>query len=481
MIKLIPCPKEYEVRDEAWHTVPFGVYTDNTAWERHAAMFCEMFSRVCGEPPALGVRGGIELVYDARMPKGHYTLDSTNAVVITAADAEGITYGLSSAMQLLRAENGAFLTQNVWVRDFAQKDYRALMVDLSRCWHPFSKLLKYVDLCFLSKVKYLNLHFVDDVFYTLPSRAFPALPSKGRHYTFEQIEQLRRYAADRGVVLVPEIECPGHALPISSKYPEIFANRLEGKADAYRNEQGVEYDANALLCVGSEAAFEGVKALLREVVDMFPEAPYINIGGDEVNAALWGKCPVCRAYMEQNGIEDVQELYGEYIGRVCRAVLALGKTPLVWEGFPQKGTHHVPKKTIVIAWESHYQTAPELLDAGFSIINASWQPLYIVTSLTRRWSPRDILDWNVYNWQHWWPRSAATEHPINVEPTDRVLGGMLCAWCTTYEMEIARVLENLPALAERTWSDTPARSYEDYRAVYRAQNGMFAAVIQDVE
>lgn len=481
MIQLIPCPKQYEIQNEAWHALPLAVYTSEEAWMRHADVLAELMARVWGVIPDRKKQGGVELRRDPSLPSGHYTLTCEGAMVISASDAEGAVYGLSSAFQLLRVEKGALYAQTLSITDWAEKDYRAVMVDLSRCWHPFSKLLKYVDLCFLYKIKYLNLHFIDDVFYTLPSRAFPALPSEGRHYTFEQIEALRRYAADRGVILVPEIECPGHALPISTKYPEVFANRLDGEAATYRNEQGVAYDANALLCAGSETAFEGVKALLDEVAALFPEAPYINIGGDEVNAALWEKCPVCRDYMEKNGIADAEELYGEFIGRVCRYVLSLGKTPLVWEGFPKKGTHHVPREAIVIAWESHYQLAPDLLDAGFSLINASWQPLYIVTSLTRRWSPRDILNWNVYNWQHWWPHSAATEHPINVEPTDRVLGGMLCAWCTTYEMEIARVLENLPALAERTWSAAPARPIDEYRLAYRAHTDHFAAVIQDVE
>jgi hexosaminidase len=293
------------------------------------------------------------------------------------------------------------------------------------------------------------------VFYTLPSRAFPELPSKGRHYTFEQIEQLRRYAADRGVVLVPEIECPGHALPISRKYPEIFANRLSGELAEYRNESGVAYDANALLCAGSERAFGGLKTLIAEVLDLFPEAPYINIGGDEANIDLWNNCPDCREYMKEHNISDVKELYSDYIGRACEYVLSLGRTPIVWEGFPQKGCERVPRESIVIAWESHYHLAPDLLAAGFRIINATWQPLYIVGSLSRRWTPEDIWNWNVYNWQHWWPKSAATEHPIDVEPTEQVLGAMLCAWVNIFEMEISRMVENLITMSERTFTVVP--------------------------
>lgn len=480
MIRLIPCPREYEVINEACHKAPLSIYTANGAWNAYVDTFCEMFSRVHGVAPEKGVRGGVELCLDESLPAGHYTLCSEGAMVISASDDEGVLYGLSSALQLADRQDEALSFASFRIRDFAEKDYRAFMVDLSRCWHPFGKLLKFVDLCFLYKIKYLNLHFIDDVFYTLPSKAFPELPSKGRHYSFAQIETLRHYAAARGVVLVPEIECPGHALPISQKYPEIFANRTEGEVVGHCNESGELYDPNSLLCAGSETAFQGIEALLCEVAELFPEAPYINIGGDEVSTALWEKCPVCREYMQKNGIADADELYSDYIARVCRFVLSLGKTPIVWEGFPEKGAWRVPRETIVIAWESHYHLAPDLLREGFRIINATWQPLYIVPSLTRRWSALDILSWNVYSWQHWWQHSAATAHPIEVEPTDRVLGAMLCAWCTTYEMEIARTLENLAAVAERTWQASPPRSDEDYRAAYRAQSGKFAAVIQDV-
>ncbi len=481
MIQLTPCPKQWEILDENTHALSPAIHTAVAEWERYVNMFVELFLRAHAHALTAGDTGGIELVRNTALAKGAYTADSTSgALVLGAADDEGILYALSSALQLVRATPEGLCMQTLRVSDYPDKDYRATMIDLSRCWHPFDKLIKYVDLCFLYKVKYLHLHFIDDVYYTLPSRAFPLLPSEGKHYTFEQIEQLRAYAADRGVVLVPEIECPGHALSLNRAYPECFANRLDGEVEEFRNESGVLYDTNALLCAGSERAFEGLKALISEVLELFPESPYINIGGDEANIDLWNNCPDCRAYMKEHGIADVKELYSDYIGRACAFVLSLGRTPIVWEGFPEKGSERVPKQTIVIAWESHYHLAPDLLAKGFRIINATWQPLYIVDSLSRRWTPKDIWDWNVYNWQHWWPKSAATEHPINVEPTEQVLGAMLCAWCTTFEMEISRMVENLIAMSERSWAVETRRTFDDYKNAYHALLPVVRNVIQDM-
>lgn len=481
MIQLVPCPKQWEITDESVHALTPAIYTAVAEWERYAVMFAKLFYRSHECTLILGAKGGIELVKNTALAKATYSIDTTGeAMVLSAGDDEGVLYALSSALQLIQATPDGLCVQGLRVSDYPDKDYRATMIDLSRCWHPFDKLIKYVDLCFLYKVKYLHLHFVDDVYYTLPSRAFPLLPSEGKHYTFEQIEQLRAYAADKGIVLVPEIECPGHALSLNRAYPECFANRLDGEVAEFRNESGELYDTNALLCAGSERAFEGLKTLIAEVLDLFPEAPYINIGGDEANIELWNNCPDCRAYMKAHGIEDVKELYSDYIGRACAFVLSLGKTPIVWEGFPEKGAERVPKGTIVIAWESHYHLAPDLLDKGFRIINASWQPLYIVDSLSRRWSPKDIWDWNVYNWQHWWPHSAATEHPIDVAPTEQVLGAMLCAWCIPFEMEISRMVENLITMSERCWSVEHRCSFDEYKKAYRNLLPKTFKVIQDV-
>ena len=116
---------------------------------------------------------------------------------------------------------------------------------------------------------------------------------------------------------------------------------------------------------------------------------------------------------------------------------------------------------------------------GFKIINASWQPLYLVDSLTRRWTPEDILNWNVYNWQHWWPNSYATLNPVTVRPTDQVMGATLCAWGLNYEQLMSRLLENMPAMSERVWTVERKRTFEEYKAAFKKALRITASLVQD--
>ena len=74
------------------------------------------------------------------------------------------------------------------------------MVDLAREWHPAKTIFKYIDVCFMLKIRYLHLHFIDDQAYTLPSRVLPNLTAYNNSYTFEDIESFRAYAKARGII-----------------------------------------------------------------------------------------------------------------------------------------------------------------------------------------------------------------------------------------------------------------------------------------
>lgn len=484
MLNLIPVPKKCNLKDERPHAILPTVHTAVDGWRVHISAFADLFERAHGVLLTSGEMGGIELIYDADLAKNEYRLTSCDTVRIYANDSEGLNYGLATALQLATITDGKVCMPTLEIEDRPDKDYRSIMVDLGREWHPFDKLLKFVDLCFLYKVRYLNLHFADNKLYTLPSRAFPKLNVKGKHYTESEIKTLREYATERGVVLIPEFECPGHAPVLNTYYPEVFSDRSDGEGGVFYNEAGEVIDNKALLCATRESAVEGVKTLIREICDLFPEAPYLHIGGDEANISLWDGCVDCREYMKKNGIDDVYGLYSDYVARITKYVLSLGKTPIVWEGFPESGSDKIPKETIVISWENHYQNTYKLLYAGFPVINASWKPLYIVPAnnapnATFAWGAKEIFEWNIYNWQHWWEKSEATLNPVNVEPTDQVIGAMLCAWEMTFEMEISTVMANLAALAERTWAERRTRTFDQFRAAFNRIYYLASWIIQD--
>ena len=448
---VIPMPKKVELADGVIN-ISFAVTSEVPEWAEYVKTMSDAFLKLHKSSLSHG-EGGIVLKRDDSIQRGAYRIDTRDSAVLSASDSDGILYAIATLIQLAEIREGQIVLERALIEDYADKEYRSLMVDLAREWHPAYTVIQYIDLCFILKIKHLHLHFIDNERYTLPSRAFPKL-NEGDSYTYEEIEKMREHARSRGVVIIPEFEAPGHAAMLTKCYPEVFSNEIDGEAAQEKTESGAVISDTSIICAGKEACMDGIFTLLRETAELFPDSPYIHIGGDEAKIAVWSFCPDCLKYMSERGIEDVHELYSEFVGRVAKAVIALGKTPIVWEGFPKKGVQYVPKETIVIAWETMYHMPYDLVAEGFKVINASWMPLYIVPNPEPRfnWGISKILNWNVYNWQHWYENSAAYLNPINIEPTEQLIGATLCLWECTFEWEISRCLNNLTALAERVWN-----------------------------
>lgn len=460
---IIPIPKKLQKSEGEF--VITGIRTDVADFAEYANTFCTCAQKIFDKRVVEAGEGNVILSCDPTMKKGSYVVDTTgDEAILSACDGEGICYAMATLLEILTLDGDVLTVHKVRIEDAPDKDYRALMIDLAREWHPAHQVIRFIDVCFMLKIHYLHIHFIDNQRYTLPSHAYPDVTKFNRHYTFEDIENFRNYANARGIILVPEFEVPGHATTMIKAYPEVFGLKLTGDCEDAKivTESGEVINANGIVCAGSAECEKAVKTLLAEICEMFPETPYIHIGGDEANIKAWNYCSECVKYMEEHNIADVKELYSEFTGRVAQTVLDLGKTPIVWEGFPKEGVHHIPKETIVIAWESHYHMAYDLIDEGFRIINASWQPLYIVNSYTLRWNSSHIYNWDVYNWQHWWSNSEATLHPIHLQPTDQVLGAQICSWQCTFDQEISEVVENLSALSERTWNVSRVCPYGNF-------------------
>lgn len=440
-LKILPTPKEVLGADENGNFAPLQIlphiYTDKREWYDIRDAFIGYANKAHGIVFEK-LPGGVELIFNQRMKKGHYRLDAADGVKLYACDISGIGYALSTLLQIITASDGKINVPTAMITDYPDCNFRTLMVDLARQWHTFENILDYIDLCFLYKANYLHLHFIDSQSYTLPSCVLPKLPTEGRHYTKEQIAQLVAYAKARNITLIPEFEAPGHSSAMLNSYPELFAC---GDGDGIKK---------GIICAGKAGIYSNIDKIFGEICDMFPNSPYIHIGGDEAAIEAWNDCADCGSYMERNGITTVKALYTDFIVNMTDIVFAHNRTPIVWEGFPKEGAEKVSRDVVVISWENYYHHTPDLLEEGFNIINASWQPLYIIPS--NRWTPYDILNWNVYNWQHFWLNSIAHLNPIHIQPTEKVIGAQLCAWECTYEQDIGPIKEKLPALCERTWS-----------------------------
>ena len=399
---------------------------------------------------------GIVCICDPALAEGAYTVDTADGcVTIHTSGAAALNCAFAALLLSVEAGEDGLSVPEMHIADAAEGTWRGLMIDLSRKWHPINYLYDAVDLCYLYKINRLQLHFTDDPSFTFPTDAYPALRTENRCYTKEALRALDAYAMARGVMLVPELDLPGHCSCFNAAYPEIFGS-------------------HGIMCA-EEKTFAALQTLIDEVLALFPHARFLHLGGDEARIARWDDCEGCRAYRAEHDLPDVHALYAHYLQRMTDYVLSKGVTPVIWEGFSKEYNHLISKDVIVIAWESYYQLAPELLEGGFTLINCSWKPLYICTPNTH-WTPAEILKWDVYRWQHWWPNSIASKHDIVVPDTAPVLGGQICAWgdqlvglpsneeaCTA---EYALTRQRIPALAEKTWNVHSAITEEELAARY---------------
>jgi hexosaminidase len=396
--------------------------------------FSDILARLYGVDLQIG-QGGISLLTDSSLQAGHYILSCRENVILRFSDSGALGFGFATLLQLLEQDEHGLRLPKVEIDDYPDRDYRGLMIDLARQRHSVDVLYRYIDLCYLYKVNYLHLHFTDDCAYTLPSILFPAVnDAQGWCYSSGQLRLLNEYAVAHGVTIVPEIEIPGHA-------QFLVANSRGKFGDAPHQK--------TMCCAKLESA-NLLLGMIKEICKLFPDTPFIHIGGDEVNTSEWELCPLCQAFCKDHSLASTGELYSYLVGQAARAVLSLGKRPIVWEGFPKEGSKWVPTKTIVCVFESLYHLPHDLLEEGYDILNTSWKPLYITQE--RWWHADDVYAWNIFRFGNWFSYSEAYPDPIQVEETPRVLGAQICAWESASSHEFPLLMESLPAMSERVWT-----------------------------
>ncbi|HCT16008.1 MAG TPA: hypothetical protein DIW36_01090 [Ruminococcaceae bacterium] len=411
--------------------------------------------------------GAIRFIADSAFPGEAYALYAEDGrAEIHASTPDGARNGMSTLLQLISAEkNGEVVVPAVRIEDAPDCAFRSIMVDLARCFRPLSYVLSYIDLCVLYKIPVLHLHFTDNENYTLPSRLFSALSTPGHHYKGIEIDALNRYAASRGIHLMPEIDVPGHCRAFCEGYGDIF-----GKDG---------------IIAFTAAAIEAMQCLFCELCDMFPGSGRVHIGGDEAAIEKWTTDPACRDYALSQGIDfDMEDkrflaerMLAAFVEKMAEAVLSKGRVPMAWEGFSAAVNGYVTRDVQIMSWENFYQTTPSLLDAGFTVVNSSWNPMYVVTSDTY-WTQEDVFNWNIRTWEAVHPDSPYRDKKFIAPDAGQIIGGQLLAWGSSIaencpdeasgiEMERKLIAERAPMLAENTWNMEKRRDYPDISAAYR--------------
>jgi hexosaminidase len=281
--------------------------------------------------------GNVDSVSDLHLQA--YTLQISNdGVTISSPSSTGIFYGLQTLRQL-KKENTIPCCH---VTDSPLFAYRGLMIDCSRHFWNKSFIMKQIDAMAYFKMNRLHLHLTDAGGWRMEIHKYPRLTSEtayrtcsdwskwwehgdrkychkddagayGGFYTQRDLKQIVRYAAQRGIVVVPEIEMPGHSEEATYAYPYLSCNGKPGD-----------------LCPGNEATYTFLENVLKEVMHVFPSR-YIHIGGDEAGRTQWDSCKLCRIRMAENNLSSTAMLQSYLTARIEKFLNKHGRRLLGWD------------------------------------------------------------------------------------------------------------------------------------------------------
>lgn len=408
-----------------------------------------------------------------------YKLTVTENISIKASNYNSLALGLSSLVQLITLKNEGVFVSKVNITDQPEYEYRALMLDLARFWHPVETIQETIDLLWLYKVKYLVLHLSDNRRFTFPMDEYPDLKTVNadgtrEYYTLEELNNLVEYAKQRGIAIIPEIDLPGHSKQLWSKYPETF-----GSIDAKTKMPKPLYVIN----IAKEKTYEASENIIKQLSEVFYTSPYIHLGGDEVYLEMIKQLPEYEDFCRKNGLEvalngDVNELFCYFINRMNKAIKKTGKQTLVWEGFHNTGAGEetIAKDIKVIVWNASFNTPENLISNGYEVINSSWIPWYMVGAMNFAPSPEKGYNWNVTEWSHW----NNIYQDRTVTPSSLIKGGQLSFWEQNYFQVIPIIRERLPILSERLWHTSSTSTYKAFKQRATAKDSLYTQLFKHI-
>ena len=280
-----------------------------------------------------------------------YVLDVTKkGIAVTAGSEAGAFYARQTLLQL-----GDKSVPCVHIEDAPAYDYRAMMLDCSRHFWTVDEIKTVLDLLALHKINTFHWHLTDDQGWRIEIKKYPELTRIGNYrpftlswpgwkpdgwipdgvpvdgfYTQEQARDIVRYAAERHITVIPEIEIPGHSTAALASY-QWLGCRGEGYSVITKWTISKE-----VYCPGKESTFEFLEGVLDEIMDIFP-SEYIHIGGDECKKDEWGKCDNCQKRIAEEGLKDEKELQSYTVKRIECYVRSKGRRVIGWDEISEGG------------------------------------------------------------------------------------------------------------------------------------------------
>jgi len=303
-------------------------------------------------------------------PEAYNLTVNQDNIQINGSSTPAVFYGIQTLRKSIPIGQNIsnVILPTVDITDYPRFSYRGMHLDVGRHMFPTDSIKKYIDILALHNINRFHWHLTDDQGWRIEIKKYPELAqigsvreqtvigknsgkydgkSYGGFYTQDEIKDIIKYAQERFITIIPEIDLPGHMLAALATYPNLGCT---GGPYKVAGSWGVFDD---VLCAGNEEIYPFLEDIFDEVIALFP-SEYIHIGGDECPKTRWKKCPKCQKKIKELGIKGdsehsaEQRLQSYVIQRMEKYINSKGRKIIGWNEILEGGI--APNATIM-SWQ----------------------------------------------------------------------------------------------------------------------------------
>lgn len=401
-------------------------------------------------------------ITDSSLPSEGYRIQiHPKQIVVAASDKGGFMYAVQTLRQWANYETSGKITfACADMTDSPRAKWRCFMLDSGRQYQKVATIKKYIDMASLLKMNTFHWHLTEGLGWRIEIKQYPRLTQIGAsvgkgeeqqgYYTQEEIKELVKYAAERNVTIVPEIDMPGHAEAALTAYQEIgcFNQPIEIPLHGFTKN---------IFCAGKDETLYFLKNVLDEVCALFP-SQYIHLGGDEAPKGNWDECPDCQKRITEHSLKDSHDLQLWFSAEMANYLKSKGRKAIFWGDVVYQDGYPLPDNVVIQWW--NYRGHRDLglrnaLKHNYPVICSTNNYMYLNFPL----SP-----WRGYDAGRTFDlKDVYLNNPSNkaLDEKNPLIVGMTCALWTddgvTERMIDRRLFPRILAVAEQMWhqEDTP--------------------------
>ncbi len=470
---VIPLPQSIEMQKGEPFIIEEGVEILAPAELQREAEFLKLYLKEVtkNDLPIVSQRAKkvryIELAVSPKVTEqeGYVMTVTQKGVTIQGGSAAGVFYGIQT---LRKAVSEGPIMPAAIITDAPRFGYRGMMLDCSRHFFSVEFVKKFIDLIALHNMNRFHWHLTDDQGWRIEIKKYPKLTEIGSQrsgtilgtnsdlddgiphggfYTQQEAREIVKYAQERHITVVPEIDMPGHMLAALACYPELGCTGGPYEVGHY---WGVYTD---VLCVGNPKVYEFVQEVLTEVMDIFP-SEVIHIGGDETPTVKWEACPKCQAL----GLSK-EKLQAHFTHKVFDFLTAHQRRALGWDEILEG----CPKDAMIMSWRGSAPGA-KAAQLGHDVVMTPTSHVYFdyLQSEDRASEPSRCSGFipveKVYSLE-------PAPDTLSVEAKQHILGAQANIWTEylfTEGMVEYQALPRMTALAEVQWTQPERKDYKAF-------------------